>query len=200
MKNKGLLIGLGIVLILVFWGCSQYNGLVKKDESVNKAWNNVQAAYQQRLDQISNQMATVKGAANFEQETLTKVIEARSKASSIILETKDLTPENVEKFRQMQEQVKGEMNSALSRLMVTVEQYPTLKANDNFKMLQSSIEGLENQVGADRRTFNSEIQSYNTKVRSFPITLFAGAMGFPRREGFKADAGAQNAPKVDFSK
>lgn len=200
MKNKGLLIGLGIVLILVFWGCSQYNGLVKKDESVNKAWNNVQAAYQQRLDQISNQMATVKGAANFEQETLTKVIEARSKASSIILETKDLTPENVEKFRQMQEQVKGDMNSALSRLMVTVEQYPTLRANDNFKMLQSSIEGLENQVSADRRTFNAEIQSYNTKVRSFPVMLFAGAMGFPRREGFKADPEAKNAPKVDFSK
>lgn len=198
MKNKGLLIGLGIVLILFFWGCSQYNGLVKKDESVNKAWNNVQAAYQQRLDQISNQMATVKGAANFEQETLTKVIEARSKASSIILETKDLTPENVEKFRQMQEQVKGDMNSALSRLMVTVEQYPTLRANDNFKMLQSSIEGLENQVGADRRTFNAEIQSYNTKVRSFPVTLFASAMGFPRREGFKADPEAAKRPEVKF--
>lgn len=198
MKNKGLLIGLGIVLVLVFWGCSQYNGLVKKDESVNKAWNNVQTSYQQRLDQIANQVETVKGAAKFEQETLTKVIEARSKATSVNVQTKDPTPENVEKFRQMQNEVNNEMRSSLSRLLITVEQYPTLKATENFRMLQSSIEGLENQVRGDRVTFNNEVQSYNTKVRSFPVNIFAGMMGFSRKEGFKADAGAEKRPEVKF--
>lgn len=198
MKNKGLLIGLGIVLVLVFWGCGQYNGLVKKDESVNKAWNNVQTSYQQRLDQIANQVETVKGAAKFEQETLTKVIEARSKATSVNVQTKDPTPENVEKFRQMQNEVNNEMRSSLSRLLITVEQYPTLKATENFRMLQSSIEGLENQVRGDRVTFNNEVQSYNTKVRSFPVNIFAGMMGFSRKEGFKADAGAEKRPEVKF--
>lgn len=198
MKNKGLLIGLGVILILVFWGCGQYNGLVKSDESVNKSWNDVQASYQQRLDQIANQVETVKGAAKFEQETLTKIIEARSKATAITLETKDLTPENVEKFRQAQNQINADMKGGLSRLLVTVEQYPTLRANENFQMLQKSIEGLENQVGTDRRKFNEEVRSYNTKVRSFPKNLLAGAFGFSKKDGFKADAGAEKRPDVKF--
>jgi LemA protein len=198
MKNKGLLIALGVILMLVFWGCNSYNGLVKIDESVNKSWNDVQASYQQRLDQIANQVETVKGAAKFEQETLTKIIEARSKATSITLETKDLTPENVEKFRQAQNQISADMKGSLSRLLVTVEQYPTLRANENFQMLQKSIEGLENQVGADRKKFNTEVQGYNTKVRSFPKNILAGMFGFSKKEGFKADAGAEKRPDVKF--
>jgi LemA protein len=198
MKNKGLLIVLGVLMVIFFWGCSQYNGLVKTDESVNKSWNNVQASYQKRLDQIANQVETVKGAAKFEQETLTKIIEARSKATAITLETKDLTPENVEKFRQAQNQINSEMKGSLSRLLVTVEQYPTLKANENFQMLQKSIEGLENEVGSERKNFNEEIRVYNTKVRSFPINLLAGAFGFSKREGFKADPGADKRPDVKF--
>jgi LemA protein len=198
MKNKGLLILLGVLLILFFWGCNQYNGLVKIDEGVNKSWNNVQASYQKRLDQIANQVNTVKGAANFEQETLTKIIEARSKATAITLETKDLTPENVEKFRQAQNQINQEMKGSLSRLLVTVEQYPTLRANENFQMLQRSIEGLENEVGSERKTFNDEVMKYNTKVRTFPNNIVAGMFGFSKKEGFKADPEASKRPDVKF--
>jgi LemA protein len=198
MKNKGLLIFGAILLILFFWGCSQYNGLVSKDEAVKKSWNNVQTAYQQRLDQIINQMETVKGAAKFEQETLDRVISARSKASQVTLDTKDLTPENIEKFRQMQNQVNSEMKGGLSRLLVTVEQYPTLKATENFQKLQSSIEGIENEVSNQRKTFNEEVNGYNVKVRSFPVSMFAGMFGFKVREGFKADAGAEKRPDVKF--
>ncbi|MFV0606385.1 MAG: LemA family protein [Niabella sp.] len=196
---KGGVLILVIALIgLAIWGFTSYNGLVAQDESVNKAWNNVQASYQKRLDQISQQVETVKGAANFEQTTLTKVIEARSKATSVTLDTKDATPENIEKFRQMQNQVNGEMGSALSRLLVTVEQYPNLKANENFLALQRSIEGLEGEVGADRRMFNEEVRVFNTKVRSFPANIVAGIGGFSVKEGFKADEGASKRPDIKF--
>jgi LemA protein len=194
MKRSGLII-LAILAVLAIWAFTSYNGLVGQDEKVNKSWNDLQASYQKRLDQIAQQVETVKGAAKFEQETLTKVVEARSKATSITMDTKDATPENIEKFRQMQEQVNAEMKGALSRLLVTVEQYPNLKANENFQMLQKSIEGLENEVGGDRKGFNEQIRVFNTKVRSFPANILAGIFGFKVKEGFKADPEASKRPE-----
>jgi LemA protein len=193
MKNKGLLIFGAILLILFFWGCSQYNGLVKKDETVNKSWNNVQTVYQKRADEINNLVNTVKGAAKFEQETLTKVIEARAKATQVTMNTKDLTPENIAKVEAAQSELKGSLN----RLLVTVEQYPDLKANQNFMSLQKSISDIEGEVRNARRDFNEEIRGYNTSVRSFPVSVFAGMFGFSKREGFKAEEGTEKAPKVD---
>lgn len=194
----GLLILLVILGALAIWGFTSYNGLVAQDENVNKAWNNVQASYQKRLDQIAQQVETVKGAAEFEKTTLTQVIEARSKATSVTLDTKDATPENIEKFSKMQEQVNSEMKGALSRLLVTVEQYPNLKANENFLSLQRSIEGLEGEVGNDRRMFNEEVRAFNTKVRSFPANIVAGIGGFKVKEGFKADPEAAKRPEIKF--
>jgi LemA protein len=195
MKRSGLII-LAILAALVLWGISTQRGLVGLDEGVNKSWNDLQASYQKRLDQVAQQVEVVKGAAKFEQETLTKVIEARSKATSITMETKDATPENIEKFRKMQDQVNSEMKGALSRLLVTVEQYPNLKANENFQKLQMSIESLENEVGGDRKGFNEQIRVYNTKVRSFPASLLASMFGFKVKEGFKADPDASKRPDI----
>lgn len=193
-RNLTLLIILGFVLILGVWGCSGYNGLVKQDESVKKSWNNVQTEYQKRYDLVDNLVNTVKGAANFEQETLTQVINARSKASSIQLSTDQLTPENIQKFDQAQ----SELSGSLSRLLVSVERYPELKATQNFLQLQGQLEGIENDVRGSRGKFNESVNTYNTKVRSFPTNLFAGIFGFSAKEGFKADQGAEKAPKVQF--
>src|SRR5687767_8082475 len=193
-RNLTLLIVLGLVLILGIWGCSGYNGLVKQDESVKKSWNNVQTEYQKRYDLVDNLVNTVKGAAKFEQETLTQVIQARSKASSIQLNADQLTPENIQKFDQAQ----SELSGSLSRLLVSVERYPELKATQNFLQLQNQLEGIESDVKNSRRLFNESINTYNTKVRSFPTNIFAGMFGFKSREGFKADQGAEKAPKVQF--
>ena len=193
-RNLSLLIILGLVLILGVWGCSGYNGLVKQDENVKKTWNNVQAEYQKRYDLVDNLVNTVKGAANFEQETLTGVIEARAKASSINLTADQLTPENMSKFQEAQSQLSG----SLSRLLVTVERYPELKATQNFLQLQGQLDGIENDVRNSRRLFNEAINTFNTKVRSFPMNFFAGMFGFSAKEGFKADEGAEKAPKVQF--
>ena len=193
-RNLSLLIILGLVLILGVWGCSGYNGLVKQDENVKKTWNNVQAEYQKRYDLVDNLVNTVKGAANFEQETLTKVIEARAKASSINLNADQLTPENLSKFQEAQ----SELSGSLSRLLVTVERYPELKATQNFLQLQGQLDGIENDVRNSRRLFNEAINTFNTRVRSFPMNFFAGMFGFSAKEGFKADEGADKAPKVQF--
>jgi LemA protein len=193
-RNLTLLIVLGLVLILGVWSCSGYNSLVKQDESVKKSWNNVQTEYQKRYDLVDNLVNTVKGAAKFEQETLTQVIQARSKASSINLTTDQLTPENIQKFDQAQ----SELSGSLSRLLVSVERYPELKATQNFMKLQGQLEGIENDVRVSRTNFNESVNVYNTKVRSFPTNIFAGMFGFSAREGFKADQGAEKAPKVQF--
>lgn len=182
------------ILLLGGCGCSRYNTLVKSDENVEAKWNNVQSDYQRRADLIPNLVNTVKGAANFEQETLTQVIEARAKATSVNINASELTPENMEQFQQAQ----GELNSALSRLLVTVERYPELKANQNFMDLQKQLEGTENRIKVSRNDFNAAVQTYNTSVRSFPNNIFAGMFGFERRQGFAADEGAQNAPNVEF--
>lgn len=193
-RNLTLLIVLGLVLILGVWGCSGYNKLVKEDENVKKTWNNVQTEYQKRYDLVDNLVNTVKGAANFEQETLTQVVQARAKASAIQLNADQLTPENMQKF----EQAQSELGGSLSRLLVSVERYPELKATQNFLELQHKLDGIESDVRNSRRLFNESINTYNTKVRSFPTNIFAGMFGFSSKEGFKAEQGAEKAPKVQF--
>lgn len=193
MKRSGLII-IGIIVALVLWGISSQRGLVGQDETVKNAWNKVQSAYQQRSDLVNQLVATVKGVANFEQKTLTDVIEARSKATSIQLKADDLTPENMAKFQEAQAQLSG----SLSRLMVVAEQYPQLKATENFTKLQGQLEGLENGVKADRNGFNDAVKDYNLKVRAFPGSVMAGILGFKAKEGFKADPGTDKAPEVKF--
>jgi LemA protein len=195
--KKGSLLTIVVVAILAlfgFMGCNGYNGLVKQDEVVKNAWNNVQAEYQNRADLVPNLVNTVKGAANFEQETLTKVIEARAKATSIQLKAEDLTPENLAKFQQAQ----SELSGALSRLLVTVEKYPDLKAVQGFQDLQRQLEGIENNIKNSRKTFNEAVNTYNVKVRSFPMNLLAGMFGFSAKEGFQAEPGSDKAPEVKF--
>lgn len=194
MKRTGLLVVLGIIVIFVFWGCSGYNGLVKQDENVKKAWNNVEAEYQNRSDLVGNLVNTVKGAANFEQNTLTALVEARAKATSVNFTADQLTPENIAKFQAAQSQMSG----ALSRLLAVVENYPDLKATQNFLQLQGQLEGIENNIKNSRKVFNDAINVYNTKVRSFPMNIFAGMFGFSAKEGFKADAGAEKKVDVNF--
>lgn len=193
-RSMPLLIVLGILLLFVFWGCGQYNGLVQQDETVKKVWNNVQTQYQRRSDLIPNLVRTVQGEANFERGTLNDVISARARATSVQVDPSKLTTENIQQYQQAQNQLSG----ALSRLLVTVEQYPTLRANDAFRGLQTQLEGTENRIAVARNDFNSAVQDYNTKVRRFPTVMFASMMGFQQRQGFAADPGAQNAPKVDF--
>lgn len=193
-RNVALLVVLGLFLILGVWGCNGYNGVIKQDESVKKAWNNVNTEYQKRGDLVDNLVNTVKGAANFEKETLTGLVEARAKATSVNFTADQLTPENIAKFQAAQ----GQMTGALSRLLAVVENYPDLKANQNFTKLQGQLEGIENDVRNSRKVFNDAINTYNVKVRSFPMNLLAGMFGFSSKEGFKADEGADKAPKVQF--
>jgi LemA protein len=193
-RNLTLLIILGLILILGVWGCSGYNGLVKQDEQVKKAWNNVNTEYQKRADLVDNLVNTVKGAANFEKSTLTELVAARAKATSVNLTADQLTPENIAKFQAAQNQLSG----SLSRLLAVVENYPDLKATQNFQQLQGQLEGIENDIRNSRRNFNDAINTYNVKVRSFPMNFLSGMFGFSKKEGFKADEGAEKAPKVQF--
>ena len=194
MKRTGLLITLGVLLIIGFLGCNGYNGLVKQDESVKNAWNNVQTEYQNRADLVGNLVNTVKGAANFEQKTLTDVIAARSRATSVNINANNLTPEKIAEFQAAQ----GQLSGSLSRLLATVESYPTLKATENFNRLQGQLEGIENGIKNSRKVFNDEVNLYNTKVRSFPMNILGGLFGFKQKEGFKAEVGAEKAPEVKF--
>jgi LemA protein len=193
-KNIALLVILAFIVILGFWGCNGSNGVISQDENVKKSWSNVQSEYQKRSDLVGQLVNTVKGVANFEQKTLTDVINARSKATSINIDAKDLTPENMAKFQEAQDQLKG----SLSRLLVVAEQYPQLKATENFTKLQGQLEGIENDVKTSRNAFNGAINTYNVKVRSFPVNILAGMFGFKAKEGFKADAGTEKAPEVKF--
>jgi LemA protein len=193
-RNLTLLIIGAIVLILFFWGCSGYNGLVKQDETVKNRWNKVQSDYQRRTDLIPNLVNTVKGEANFERGTLTDVINARASASQMKVNPDDLTPENLQKFQQAQ----GQLTQALGRFLVITEAYPNLRANDAFRGLQTQLEGTENRIKNSRNDFNDAVQTYNTKIRSFPTNVFAGVMGFKQRTGFAAEAGSEKAPEVKF--
>jgi LemA protein len=191
---KGLYIALGIILLLVLMGGCGYNVMNTARVDVNQKWADVQSSYQRRSDLIPNLVATVKGVANFEQTTLTQVIQARASASSIKLDAKDLTPEKLQQFQQSQ----GQLSQALGRLMVVSEQYPQLKATENFRSLQDQLEGTENRIKVSRDAFNESVRDYNVKVTNFPSNILAGMFGFKEKPMFEADQGAQSAPKVQF--
>lgn len=192
-RNIGLIAVVAIVLILLVWGCGGYNGLVKKDEDVKTSWANVQGAYQRRADLIPNLVNTVRSEATFEQETLIKTIEARYKnIGAIKIDPENLNNETFQKFQQAQ----GELSGALSRLMVTVENYPTLRSNEGFRALMAELSGTENRINKARDDFNATVNTYNVKVRSFPMNIFAGMFGFKKRDMFEAKAEAQDAPQV----
>jgi LemA protein len=202
MKNKGLLIGCSIgavILLFVFlvftYGVSKYNQLVSLNEEVNKAWSQVENQYQRRYDLIPNLVETVKGVANFEKETYIAVTEARAKVGQIQITPQMLEdPKAFERFQAAQDN----LSSALSRLLVAVENYPQLKANENFLQLQAQLEGTENRISVERKRFNEAVQNYNTAIKRFPTNLIAGMFGFREKQYFKAMAGAETAPKVQF--
>jgi LemA protein len=194
-KNLGIIIVLGLILLLGGCGCSGYNTMVSQDQNVKGKWGNVQSEYQRRSDLIPNLVNTVKGAADFEKSTLEAVVNARAKATATTIDPANLTPENIAKFQQAQ----GELSGALSRLLVTIEKYPDLKANQNFRDLQAQLEGTENRIKVARNDFNGSVQSFNTTVKSFPNNIFAGMFGFKEKGYFAADAGADKAPTVDFN-
>ncbi|EEK16645.1 LemA family protein [Porphyromonas uenonis 60-3] len=197
-SRRGLtltIIVVAVVLLLVFWGVGQYNSLVVLDEQVNTSWSQVENQYQRRADLIPNLVETVKGYASHERETLEGVINARAKASQPIIQAGDgMTQEQLNQFQQAQ----GDLTSALNRLMVVVERYPELKADENFRQLQAQLEGTENRITTARMDFNNEAQQYNTKVRRFPTNIFAGLFGFHQRPYFQTEAGAEQAPQVKF--
>ena len=194
----GKLIGIIVVVALLFvvvLGVSGYNGLVKKNEAVNTGWSQVENVYQRRADLIPNLVETVKGAANFEQETLTRVVEARASASQVKLTPEMLNdPQAMQKFDAAQ----GELSGALSRLLVTVEQYPELKANANYLALQEQLEGTENRIAVERGRFNEVARDYNVAVKRFPMNFFAGMFGFDPKAYFQAAEGSEQAPRVKF--
>jgi LemA protein len=190
----GIIIVVALVFVIVL-GVSGYNGLVKKNETVNQSWSQVENQYQRRSDLIPNLVETVKGAAQFEQETLTRVIEARASASQVKLTPEMLNdPQALQRF----EQAQGELSSALSRLLVTVEQYPELKANANYVALQTELAGTENRISVERRRFNETVQDYNVAVKRFPMNFFAGMFGFGPKAYFEAREGSAEPPKVQF--
>jgi LemA protein len=183
-----------VVLMMILWGIKVYNGMVTMQESVTSQWGNVETSYQRRSDLIPNFVNTVKGAANFEQTTLTQVIEARSRATSVTIDPANMTAEDMQQFQQAQ----GQVGSALSRLMVVVEKYPELRATQNFRDLQVELEGTENRISVERRKFNEVALSYNTYIKRFPQNFLAGMFGFQAKPYFEADEGAEKAPEVKF--
>jgi LemA protein len=193
--NYKVWIGIGIVVLLVFYAVGVNNSLVSEEENVNQAWAQVENQYQRRADLIPNLVSTVRGAANFEQETLTAVIEARSQATSVNISAADLdSPERFAQFQQAQDQLSG----ALSRLLVTVERYPELTATQNFRDLQVQLEGTENRISTERMRFNRAAQDHNTRLRRFPASMIAGMLGFQQKAYFQAVAGSDVAPQVEF--
>jgi len=189
-----LIVIIGVILLLIAWATSINNNLVTREEGVNTAWANVENVYQRRLDLIPNLVNTVKGVAKFEQQTLTAVIEARAKATSVQINPKNLDEGSLQKFQEAQNGV----SSALGRLMVVVEKYPELKATQNFSELQAQLEGTENRITVERMKFNESAQAYNTYLRRFPNSMFAGMLGFQKKAYFQSQAGAKKAPEVQF--
>jgi LemA protein len=186
---------LAIVLLFGVYGCNSYNGLVGKDNNVNTLWSKVQTQYQRRSDLIGNLVKTVQGAADFEKSTLTEVIQARASATQIKLDANDLTTENLAKYQAAQDQLSG----SLSRLLVSVEQYPQLQANKNFLDLQQQLESTENRIAVARNDFNTGVGVYNLAVRTFPAVIFAKIFGFSEKAFFQAAEKAQEAPDVEFN-
>lgn len=197
-KNKTLWITLAIIAALLFTGYSwvkgTYNTMVTQDEGVKTAWSQVENQYQRRMDLIPNLVNTVKGYATHEKETLEGVVSARAEATKTTIDPSNLNEESMKKFQAAQ----GELSSALSRLMVVLERYPDLKANQNFSELQAQLEGTENRISVERKRFNETAQTYNTYIRSFPTNILAGMFGFLPKAYFSAESGAEKAPKVEF--
>ena len=192
--NKTVWIVLGVIALVIFWGIGSRNSMATSDQDVKAKWANVQSAYQRRADLIPNLVKTVQGVANFEKLTLTAVIEARASATQMKLDSKDLSPENLQKYQAAQSSLGG----ALSRLMVVAENYPQLKATENFSELQAQLEGTENRIKEERDNFNSAVQAYNTLIVTFPNSLIASFSGFAEKGFFQAEAGSEKAPEVNF--
>ena len=192
MKSKGLLILLGVVVILGFWGCNGYNGLVTADQDVKKVWSNVETNYQRRTDLYSSVIKTIEASANFEKSTLKEVIEARSKATSITVDIND--PKSLEAYQNAQSQLQG----SFSRLMAVAEAYPALQTTKSFQDFQAQIEGTENRINVARQDYNKSVESYNLTVKRFPKSLLASVFGFKEKAFYKADAGSEKAPDIKF--
>jgi LemA protein len=191
----GAVVILGIILLIIIASSvGIYNKMVSYDESINEAWSQVENQYQRRADLIPNLVNTVKGYAEFEQETLTQVVEARSKATSVNIDAENLTPETFQQFQAAQDG----LTSALSRLLVVIEKYPDLKANQNFIELQAQLEGTENRISTERRRFNQVTKEYNSYIRKFPNNIFAGWYDFDQKVYFEAKEGAEDPPEVQF--
>ena len=195
MKNTWIIITVILVIaIAVVYSISSYNSLVSQEESVSTAWSNVENQYQRRADLIPNLVNTVKGYAAHEKETLDAVVSARSKATQAQISIDDLTPEKLQAYQRAQ----GEIGAALGRLLAITENYPDLKANENFQALQAQLEGTENRISVERRKFNETAKAYNTNIRRFPKNIIAGLFGFEKRPYFEASEGTETAPKVKF--
>lgn len=193
-KVSSWMIVLAVVVVLFFWVKGVYNKMVTLDEGVQTAWSQVENVYQRRADLIPNLVNTVKGYAQHESSTFEGVVNARAKATQITVDPENLTPEALEKFQKAQ----GELSSALGRLMAISENYPELKANENFLQLQAQLEGTENRITVERQKFNETARGYNTTIRKFPNNILAGMFGFEKKAYFEAEEGAQRAPEVAF--
>ena len=198
MKKGLIVIGVILLIVLILYGffAGRYNTMVELQESIPKEWAQVETQYQRRADLIPNLVNTVKGYANFEQETLTKVVEARASATQVKIDPSNITPEQLQQFQQAQ----NGLSSALSRLLVVAENYPDLKANQNFLDLQAQLEGTENRITVARTRFNEVVQPYNVYIKRFPNNMLAGMYGFTPKGYFEAAAGSETAPTVDFGK
>ena len=192
--KKSLVVTLVAIAAVVLWLVGAYNGMVTAEEGVDTAWSQVENVYQRRADLIPNLVATVKGYAQHESETLEGVVNARAKATQITVDPENLTPEALEEFNKAQ----GELGSALGRLLAVTEAYPDLKANENFKELQAQLEGTENRIATERMKFNETAKEYNTMIRKFPKSILASVFGFEKKPYFEAQAGAEKAPEIQF--
>ena len=192
--KKSTWIILGVVAVIIIWAVGSYNGLVTKDEKVSEAWANVETVYQRRADLIPNLVNTVKGYAAYEQETLQSVTNARANATNITIDPSTATTEDMKRYMAAQQEV----GSALGRLIAIAENYPDLKANQNFLELQKQLEGTENRISTERRKYNETVKSFNASIRRFPTNLIAGMFGFEKRSMFEAQEGAEVAPVVEF--
>lgn len=193
-KNKGLIITVVVIVLVALWGISSYNGLVSMDENVSNSWANVETQYQRRSDLIPNLVNTVKGYAKHESQTLESVMAARSQATQVKIDPSNCTPQQLAAYQKAQ----GDVTTALGKLLAITENYPDLKANQNFLELQSQLEGTENRINVARKDFNDTAKKYNTSLRRFPRNIVASMFGFEKRAYFEAEAGAEKAPKVEF--
>lgn len=193
-KNKGLIITIVVIVLVALWGILSYNGLVGMDENVNNQWANVETQYQRRSDLIPNLVNTVKGYAKHESQTLEAVMAARSQATQVKIDPSNCTPQQLAAYQKAQ----GDVTTALGKLLAITENYPDLKANQNFLELQSQLEGTENRINVARKDFNDSAKEYNTSLRRFPRNIIASMFGFEKRNYFEAEAGAEKAPKVEF--